>query len=745
MADPIKYEPEYNFNGYQASNPSRPLPAPQLDNELANIASSISESVDAIKSVRRSDGALNNAIVTPDSLSDDTRSLLTRLGDVSLATEDQAEAGTDNETFMSPLRSQQAFRRRLRSFTPADYAADAGADITPAERTVRLQAMIDGAASAGYSVIVPKAETFYETASYLRLNGRNARVYLDGDIYNTQIDAADGGIRQRALGLGNYHPIYLDEAAGGLDWYLVDTFTRGAATVALSAGVNRTDGLAAFTAAGIGAPVIFRSRQYYVGSAAANAHAPDFVVLAHVAAITATGVTLDRPICEVPADSIIALANSTSPDIEGNPLFVADGVKVFGEGSIRSMYGAALLRTGLLDCTIDLASVVSDAGSAMGFNLLGGSQVRVDSVRGATRLVEIACSSHESAVEIGSGEYTGPGGSVPAVSVGENSRQISLKMDWLNGGLFSANSGFIRIANGRKITIDIAGGVAPSVTGPAILVESGAQPVSGFAVQPKTHDNVLKFGPFDFGAGLSRFVYGTDAGGENKRNRVESGQFKGSVSANAVRFDGTDNYLGSIWCEDGSLNVAASTNLTVEGGYYPDGVVFSSGTMADHNVIGVTSDAQALLRQSAVTQNVAATSSDTTPNAIFASKTIAAGSFSAGDTLEIEVAGQTTGTAGAKTLQIMDDAGALCTLSLLAAATGPFRLTVKISLVSEAHYIAFGETAGALTRTRRTGLSLGSSSRTFSVERWVADAADSITVDYYAVKPVRKGYTGLGG
>lgn len=110
MADPSKYNPEYSFSGYQASNPSRPLPAPSLDNELANIAASVDEAVEAIKDVRRSDGALKNGVVTPDSLSDDTRSLLTRLGDVSLATEAQAEAGTDNETFMSPLRTRQASR-----------------------------------------------------------------------------------------------------------------------------------------------------------------------------------------------------------------------------------------------------------------------------------------------------------------------------------------------------------------------------------------------------------------------------------------------------------------------------------------------------------------------------------------------------------------------------------------------------------------------------------------------------------
>ena len=56
MADPTKYTKGYSFEGYQANNPSKPLPAPRLDDELENIATSIDETIDALKDVRRSDG-----------------------------------------------------------------------------------------------------------------------------------------------------------------------------------------------------------------------------------------------------------------------------------------------------------------------------------------------------------------------------------------------------------------------------------------------------------------------------------------------------------------------------------------------------------------------------------------------------------------------------------------------------------------------------------------------------------------
>jgi hypothetical protein len=68
MADPTKYTKGYSFEGYQANNPSKPLPAPRLDDELENISTSIDETIDALKDIRRADGALKNGIVTADAM-----------------------------------------------------------------------------------------------------------------------------------------------------------------------------------------------------------------------------------------------------------------------------------------------------------------------------------------------------------------------------------------------------------------------------------------------------------------------------------------------------------------------------------------------------------------------------------------------------------------------------------------------------------------------------------------------------
>ncbi|MEC5291576.1 MULTISPECIES: SGNH/GDSL hydrolase family protein [unclassified Aurantimonas] len=71
MADPTKFIPGYSYSGWQASNPSKPLPANQVDNDFANAALSIGETIEALKDVRRSDGALKNGVVTYDSLAND--------------------------------------------------------------------------------------------------------------------------------------------------------------------------------------------------------------------------------------------------------------------------------------------------------------------------------------------------------------------------------------------------------------------------------------------------------------------------------------------------------------------------------------------------------------------------------------------------------------------------------------------------------------------------------------------------
>lgn len=70
MADPTKYTPGYDFSNFQANTPNKPLPGDRLDIELADIAEAVDQTIDALKDIRRSDGALKNGVVTFESLAD---------------------------------------------------------------------------------------------------------------------------------------------------------------------------------------------------------------------------------------------------------------------------------------------------------------------------------------------------------------------------------------------------------------------------------------------------------------------------------------------------------------------------------------------------------------------------------------------------------------------------------------------------------------------------------------------------
>lgn len=116
MADPNPYVVSYSFAGFQSLNPDRPLPATQLDVQLADIAAATAEAADAITSVRRADGNLQNMVVSWDSLNDDVKDRIlasdTRVtvGDINpgaFANQTEAETGVANDRLMTPLRAKQ--------------------------------------------------------------------------------------------------------------------------------------------------------------------------------------------------------------------------------------------------------------------------------------------------------------------------------------------------------------------------------------------------------------------------------------------------------------------------------------------------------------------------------------------------------------------------------------------------------------------------------------------------------------
>lgn len=71
MADPTKPVIDYSYSGFQLEQQINPFPGTQLDNDLQKLADGIGGAIDAVKDIRRADGALKNGIVKAETLAPD--------------------------------------------------------------------------------------------------------------------------------------------------------------------------------------------------------------------------------------------------------------------------------------------------------------------------------------------------------------------------------------------------------------------------------------------------------------------------------------------------------------------------------------------------------------------------------------------------------------------------------------------------------------------------------------------------
>lgn len=146
------YTVTYSFAGWQAINPAKPLPATPLDVELANIATSVDSLIGGLAQIRRSDGAVQNGVVTFDSLDDQMQAAIAGTTDkvlvpdidpAAFATQVEAEGGVSNDKLMTPLRTAQAVavQRPLAAQAQAQAGADNTVVMTPLRTAEALAAL----------------------------------------------------------------------------------------------------------------------------------------------------------------------------------------------------------------------------------------------------------------------------------------------------------------------------------------------------------------------------------------------------------------------------------------------------------------------------------------------------------------------------------------------------------------------------------------------------------------------------
>lgn len=605
--------------------------------------------------------------------------------------------------------------------------------LTSTQRTTRLQALFDKASSLGKELVIPAQSTPFQINFPLYMPASPLTVQFGGQLRNSE--AVDDDIASCIM-MGNHHPA---------QYGLYTTFTagspvEGAQSVFLDSGANRTNGLAAIGADDL---VEVWSVQYYIGSGA-DSKRPLFDLLAKVISTDATTgeIVLDRPLSQTPQGGAIIL-NASQPgvfDLNGHPIYACYRPRLIGPGGLVTDGDPFSSRAAILDGEVNLGSV--QARSLFYGNLMASTTMRVERGEVTRKIADIAGMSHDSKFSAEKIDFLGPGETgIVAIAFNENSRNCELKIGSLVAGGF-AQATLINFSNTVACVADVRFISAPNVSNSLLGFANLSQPVVGDQAQPLTHDNVVRVGEAH-ADGVNRFIFGSNTGGENKRNRVETGRFFGTVGTYAAEFTGEDNYIGPIVCESGALRLAADVvNLTVDNAYMDAGVSIASGSLAAHNISNLRSSSQALLRAARASVIVSAASSATTPNSVVLTSVVAAGALIAGDTVTLLVSGTVTGTNDTKTIQFTDNTGALLSLVMAAGTTGAFSLQATVSIQSNARYNEVGYIAGAATpvRTARTGLDLNANGRTFSVERWVTNASDSITVDSASIIPARYGF-----
>jgi hypothetical protein len=211
MASPVRYSIGYSFSSFQANNPSRPLPAPNLDMELANIATSVESLRSSVTDIRRSDGKLANSIVSYDSLAPEIRYLFDN-GAVDNATL-LAAAVTDAEAAATAAEAAQAAAEAAQAIVeglidPAPLFAGA---IVP-ETSIAAATTTDIGAAATARVVINSAATITSFGTtpnrlrFVRFNGASTLTH-----HATTLILPMG--RSHVTAAGD-QGIYLSDAAG---------------------------------------------------------------------------------------------------------------------------------------------------------------------------------------------------------------------------------------------------------------------------------------------------------------------------------------------------------------------------------------------------------------------------------------------------------------------------------------------------------------------------------------------------
>jgi hypothetical protein len=271
---PIRYSIGYSFSSFQANSPSASLPGQKLDIELASISDSTESLRSSIADIRRSDGKLNNNLVTFDSLAPEVTFLFDSGSTTNAVLLANAVAGTAANAAAAQAANTAAQAAAAIATAGVDPAALFSGAVAP-DVAINAATTTDIGNAASTRVVVNGAAvilSFGVAVKRLRLvrfNGASTLTHSAALILMTG--------RTRLTQAGDWG-IYLSDAAG--NWREL-TFTRSTSVYyvehfAAVKGDNATDDMAGIqnifnlvSAVGGGRVVLGAGVQYRLLSTAA--------------------------------------------------------------------------------------------------------------------------------------------------------------------------------------------------------------------------------------------------------------------------------------------------------------------------------------------------------------------------------------------------------------------------------------------------------------------------------------------
>ncbi|AMJ61386.1 hypothetical protein [Bosea sp. PAMC 26642] len=226
MAQPTPYNRQFNFQDYQAQQPTSPLPGDEVDNELNAVKLTFDQTLVALAKIQRDDGALKNGNVTQDSLSNSLSIGFTFRGTwasgINYLISDGVAVGSIFYKAKSSHLSSGANQPPNATFW------DAIADITPL-------------AISPNSVSTAAIQNLAVTTAKLADGAVSTQKIVDANVTTAKI--ADGALSANATGRAKMAAGYIDALrlassavparAGVLNGKIVQTRTGGAETFAL--------------------------------------------------------------------------------------------------------------------------------------------------------------------------------------------------------------------------------------------------------------------------------------------------------------------------------------------------------------------------------------------------------------------------------------------------------------------------------------------------------------------------------